>query len=137
MAFKDDLDQKLSSWLRGRNGADSIVRAVGYLALILIVIDLIFRLGWVVWIALALLIYAWWRVASKKLDARRSEDERFRKLLGPAAAWLGSPVEAMAEAKDYKHLRCPSCSQRVRVPRGKGRVRVTCPRCKEKFEAKS
>ena len=35
------------------------------------------------------------------------------------------------------HLTCPDCGQRVRVPRGKGKIRITCPNCKSKFDAQS
>ena len=42
-----------------------------------------------------------------------------------------------SEIKHYKYLICPQCTQRLRVPRGKGRLRVTCTRCGNKFEAKS
>lgn len=41
------------------------------------------------------------------------------------------------EIKHYKYLICPQCTQRLRVPRGKGRLLVTCTRCGNKFETKS
>ena len=42
-----------------------------------------------------------------------------------------------AELKQYKYFICPQCTQRLRVPRGKGKLRVTCTRCGNKFETKS
>ena len=42
-----------------------------------------------------------------------------------------------AEIRQYKYLICPQCTQRLRVPRGKGRLRVTCTRCGNVFETKS
>ena len=42
-----------------------------------------------------------------------------------------------AELKQYKYFLCPQCTQRLRVPRGKGRLRVTCTRCGNKFEIRS
>ncbi len=44
---------------------------------------------------------------------------------------------AYDESKAYRILICPQCSQRLRVPRGKGRIRVTCTRCGNRFDAKS
>lgn len=41
------------------------------------------------------------------------------------------------EIKHYKYLICPQCTQRLRVPRGKGRLLVTCTRCGNKFETRS
>jgi len=42
-----------------------------------------------------------------------------------------------AEMKQYKYLICPQCAQRLRVPRGKGRLRVTCTNCGNVFETRS
>ena len=42
-----------------------------------------------------------------------------------------------SEIKQYKYFICPQCTQRLRVPRGKGRLRVTCTRCGHVFETKS
>jgi len=43
----------------------------------------------------------------------------------------------LQELKEYKYFMCPQCAQRLRVPRGKGRLRVTCTRCGNRFEVKS
>ena len=72
--------------------------------------------------------------------AKREDDEKreaFLKALGPAKPWLQHPGRAAQELRAYKHAKCPSCRQKVRVPRGKGKLRVTCPQCQEKFEVKS
>ena len=41
------------------------------------------------------------------------------------------------EYRNYRYLICPQCSQRLRVPRGKGKIRVTCTKCRNQFIAKS
>ncbi|MBQ9058891.1 MAG: hypothetical protein IJ125_06880 [Atopobiaceae bacterium] len=139
MAFNSqDFDRKLAQWLKGRNGSDALARALCYLALILIIVDLVFHWMWPIWLSLVLLVLAWWRVMSKNVQARRQENDRFKQLIGStASAWIESPVSMMTESRNYRHSRCPSCSQQIRVPRGKGTIRVTCPRCREKFTMKS
>ena len=62
---------------------------------------------------------------------------RSLEFIGPVRPWLRNPAKAMGEARAYKHLKCPECGQRVRVPRGKGKIRVRCPQCKTKFDARS
>ena len=39
--------------------------------------------------------------------------------------------------RDHKHFDCPRCRQPVRVPRHKGKISITCPKCKEKFIRKT
>ena len=41
------------------------------------------------------------------------------------------------EYRTYRYLICPQCSQRLRVPRGKGKIKVTCTKCRNQFIAKS
>ena len=42
-------------------------------------------------------------------------------------------AEARAQRKMYAFFRCPDCDQRVRVPRGRGKIAITCPKCRREF----
>ena len=143
MAKKDweeknaEAQRKAAEWLRGRQGPDDLAIACVYLALLLVVINLFAKAAWVGWLALALIVYAGFRIQSKNLGSRSRENAAFLKAIGPARPWLQNPKAAAAEAKQYKHVKCTHCGQKVRVPRGKGRLRVTCPKCHEKFEVKA
>lgn len=39
--------------------------------------------------------------------------------------------------REHRYYDCPRCRQQVRVPRGKGKIAITCPKCKEKFIRKT
>ncbi|MFR9190485.1 MAG: hypothetical protein ACLVL7_09865 [Anaerotruncus massiliensis (ex Togo et al. 2019)] len=47
----------------------------------------------------------------------------------PFSSW----ADALRDARTHRRFRCPSCGQKVRVPRGKGRICITCPRCRVEF----
>ncbi len=134
---KQSFSERFANWMRGRNGADELSMAIVVLSALLLVINLFAHTRFLPFIALALALYACWRDSSKNLAARRKENRAFLKLLGPAAQWIKNPRATMDERRSYKHLTCPSCGQQMRVPRGKGKMRVTCPKCKNKFEAQS
>ena len=112
-----DWQRKAAEWLRGRQGPDDIVIFCTNLAFVLVVINLFARTGWLGWVALVLIAYAVFRIQSKNLGARARENAAFLKALGPARPWVQNPKAAFAEAKGYKHVKCASCGQRVRVPR--------------------
>lgn len=133
----EEAQRRAAEWMRGRRGADDIVYACIYLAFALVVVNIFARVSWLSWLAIALIAYGIFRVQSKDLAARSRENEVFLKAIGPARPWLQNPKAAAAEAKQFKHIKCPHCGQKVRVPRGKGKLRVTCPKCREKFEVKS
>lgn len=132
-----DWQRRLSEWLRGRQGPDDLAVFSVNLAIVIVLVNVFARTGWLGWVSLALVAYAMFRIQSRNLGARARENEAFLRALGPVRPWVQNPRAAWAELRAYKHVRCTSCRQRVRVPRGKGRLRVTCPRCKTKFEVRS
>lgn len=128
---------RLRSWLQGRNGADELTTFIIVCALLVVVANFFLNTMFLSVLSLALMAYAWWRMSSKNVEARMRENRAFAELLGPLRPWLKNPGAAFLEARSYKHLRCPSCSQRMRVPRHKGKLRVRCPKCKATFEART
>lgn len=137
---KESLTDRMANWMRGRNGADELGNAVLLLALILLIIDIFVRTVWLSVIALVLLAYSCWRVSSANVRQRRAENATFVNAIGPAARFLSfgmTTTTAAPQNPDYKYLECPTCGQTMRVPSGKGRMRVTCPRCQNKFETRS
>ncbi|MGI6230784.1 MAG: hypothetical protein ACOYJL_07760 [Tractidigestivibacter sp.] len=125
-------------FMNGRRGPDDLASFCVVISFILIIISLFTPQSSVLsFIALALVIYAIWRMCSKNVYARIKENNSFLNALGPVRPWIQNPKAAWKEKREYKHVKCPKCGQKIRVPRGKGKLRVTCPKCHEKFEMKS
>ncbi len=134
---KGDWQRKLVDWLQGRQGPDDLAVFSVNLAIVIVLVNLFLHVSWLGIVALLLVAYSLFRIQSKNLGARARENETFLKLLGPARPWVQNPSAAWGELRAYKHVRCTSCKQKVRVPRGKGKLRVTCPKCRTKFEVRS
>lgn len=132
-----DWQRRLAEWLRGRRGPDDLSIFSTNAAIVIVLVNVFVRFAPLAWIALALLAYSIFRTLSKNLAARSRENEAFLRALGPARPWVQNPRAALSELRTYKHVRCSSCKQKVRVPRGKGKLRVTCPKCRAKFEVRS
>ena len=128
---------RLLEWMRGRNGSDELGTFAVAVSFVLLLANFVTGVRWLSALALAAALYSCWRMSSTNIAARRAENRAFLRLLGPFAAKAGHPRETVREVRDYKHLTCPDCGQRVRVPRGKGKIRITCPNCKSKFDAQS
>lgn len=129
--------QKLAEWLRGRNGSDELSTCAIIIAFVLVITNIFLHSFVVSIIALVLIVYALFRMTSGNLEARENENAVFAEFLGPVRPWIRNPARAFSEARTYKHLKCPECGKRMRVPRGKGKIRVKCPECQHKFETKS
>ena len=119
-------------WFQGRYGVDQLSRALIIASLIVSVISWFFgRAPAGVYyalrgITLALIAFALFRMLSRNFYARQQELARYMNF-----------VNVQKEKKKYKYLTCPQCMQKLRVPKGKGRIRVTCSKCGNRFEAKS
>lgn len=73
------------------------------------------------------------RAGNSSASAGPSKTSAFKQAAQKAAA----QAKAQAADKDHKYFFCPKCGQSVRVPKGAGKIRVTCPKCGEKFEKKA
>ena len=72
-----------------------------------------------------LMIWAIFRTFSRNTYKRYRENRRFLMFLD------------RIKDRDHRYFDCPKCRQPVRVPRGKGKIMITCPKCKERFQRKS
>ena len=128
---------KLIRFMYGRNGVDHFSRFLIVCAMICILADVLVGGGVFYGLGLVLLVYGYFRVFSKNLNKRRAENARYfdirRKLTGGFRNWR----ERMKQRKDYCFFRCPSCRAMLRVPRGKGKIRVTCRKCGNAFEKRT
>lgn len=84
-----------------------------------------------------LLILVFVRMISKNHEQRIAENQAFLKLLRPLTNRMDRRQEENAQKKIFRFYDCPSCKQRIRVPRGQGRIEITCPQCGNTFIKKS
>ena len=132
-----DMRSKLYQFMIGRNGADEFSRFLSWFILILLLFGIFVRIPLISWIALVLIVYMYWRVFSRDLDKRRQENQKYLNLRYKLAASWSKGRRQAAQRRDYRFYKCPVCKQKVRVPKGHGRIEITCPKCREKFVRKS
>lgn len=116
-------------FMQGRYGVDKLnltILGCGLIVSILsslvpwILLSVLFSL-----LSYGLMIWAIFRCFSKNTYARYEENRRYQMLLG------------QLKDREHRYFHCPHCSQMTRVPKGKGKINITCPRCGEKFQRKS
>lgn len=128
---------KLIRFMYGRNGVDQFSRFLIYAALICILLDILLGGGIFYGIGLVLMVYSYFRVFSKNLTKRRAENAKYYQLQSRFTGGFRNWRERQKQRKDYCFFRCPSCRAMLRVPRGKGKIRVTCRKCGNNFERKT
>lgn len=132
-----------SNVMRGRYGTDNLNRFLLIVAFAVIVVDMFLRWRILDLITVALLIYVYCRMFSRNINARYRENQRFlqftSKLRGQKGSFskggygYGSGGAGYARVKSHKILRCPGCGEKLRVPKGAGKINISCPHCGTKF----
>ena len=127
------MKEKFYRFMQGRNGEDELARMHSWLVLILLLVGMFTRIGLFSLLALGLLIYMYFRVFSRNTSKRYEENRKYLDFrYNRTVAW-NRFKKRFAQRRDYKFFKCPMCRQEVRVPRGHGKIEITCPKCREKF----
>jgi hypothetical protein len=117
-------------FMQGRYGGDKLNIALIWISFGAFIVSLFFSQIPVVNLILLLIYYgllgwAIFRMLSRNTYKRYQENRKYLQFM------------ERIKDRDHKYFDCPRCKQPVRVPRGKGKIAITCPKCKEKFIRKS
>ena len=124
----------------GRNGMDLLNKVLGVSAVILWGVSRFLSGGlrslifYLFLLAAGICIY---RATSRNVEKRSAENERFQLWLGRFQSGSEARSFRKEQRAEYKVFKCPGCGVKMRVPRGEGRVRVTCRQCGAVFEKKT
>ena len=127
---------RLNMFMLGRNGVDFLNKHLFRIAAVLAVVNRLLS-GWIGILPLIIAGYALFRTLSRNLTVRQMEDLTARETYDRAKEKITGAVHRAKQSRDYRFFSCPGCSSYLRVPRGKGRIQVTCPRCGQRFDRKS
>lgn len=128
------MKEKLRGFFTGRNGMDSLSSTLSWGSIIVMLLSGFIGAGWLrsmlYYLSLAGLIYAYFRVFSRNLSKRQAENRAF-------VSWKNQCKQRWQQRKTHRFYRCPKCKTVLRVPRGKGKISITCRSCGEKFVRKT
>ena len=141
MSFFQRLRNALGRFMYGRNGADQLGLCIIWVAILLDVISMLTKntavSGVVGMITTVLVLWALLRVFSRNLEKRRAENAAFlRKVWWPIKRRFNSGRQQRMD-KEHKYFTCPNCKTVCRVPVGKGKIVITCPKCGREIHGKS
>ncbi len=128
MAFRD----KFMRFMAGRYGQDQLGKFLNIAIIVLFVVAILLSfvsgVAYIVCYVLAvtLLAYNYYRMFSRQIYKRAAENQKFLNFKAH-----------LKQMKTHKFFRCPKCKTKVRVPRGKGKICITCPKCREEFIEKT
>ena len=127
--FMAKLSASFRAFMAGRYGTDRLNMVILTAGLVVCLVSAFIKAPMVnlllTAISYALMIWAIFRSVSRQTYKRDQENRKFLQFF-----------DRMKD-RDHRYFDCPKCRQVVRVPRGKGKISITCPRCREKFIKKT
>ena len=131
--FKD----KMARFMYGRYGMDQLSRNLSLICLVLLIVTMFVRNNVIYMIALVGIVYTYFRVFSRNISRRSEENEKYLRFHYKVVGKLNKIKLRITDSKTHRIFRCPSCSQKIRVPRGKGKISIKCPKCRIEFIKKT
>ena len=132
-SFKD----KMARFMYGRYGMDQLSRNLSLICLVLLIVTMFVRNNVIYMIALVGIVYTYFRVFSRNISRRSEENQKYLKFHYKVVGKLNKIKFRITDSKTHRIFRCPSCSQKIRVPRGKGKISIKCPKCRIEFIKKT
>lgn len=140
--------ERFMQFMSGRNGVDEFSRFLNFLSLILLIISIF--IPWqvpryILWVlGVGIMVYSYFRIFSRNYNARSKENQWFCSITrrnkggyngygqSNYSSYTNEQKKAM-DKKTHKIFKCPNCAQKIRVPKHKGKICISCPRCRNEF----
>ena len=132
----------IARFMYGRNGMDQLNLVLMWVVLILDVVTMLVQRNHAAvsmvlyWLSMAGWVYVLFRMFSKNLSKRRGENQKFVNWVWRMKSSRAGAKERHAD-KDHKYFTCKNCKTICRVPVGKGKIIITCPKCGAQIHAKA
>lgn len=134
----------MRNWLRkvmaGRYGVDEFSRFLNTVALLSLVLFVLSKNSFSLFfwlLAMVSLVWGYVRMFSRNTYKRRAENNAYLTIRYNLTRKFSGLKQRIRQKKYYRFYKCPRCGVTTRVPKGKGTIRITCPKCGEIFQRKS
>ena len=131
------MKERMQRFMAGRYGNDQLNQFIFIVAIISMVLEIITRQSLFYTLTLVLLILAYVRVFSRNINKRYEENMNFLQKKDAILNKFRKQKYYAAQRRNFHIYTCPQCKQKIRIPKGKGKISITCPKCRTSFIKKS
>lgn len=137
---KKKMRERIQRFMQGRYGSDELSKAM-LVAMVVCAVLTWFTKGFLdtiltlaMWI---LLIYSYIRMFSRNHSKRWAENQKYLSFKNNIVGKMNREKNYAQQRKTHRIYTCPGCKQKIRVPKGKGKIEISCPKCRTKFVKRS
>jgi len=142
------MKERLRAFMYGRYGQDNLNRFLSIASLIIMLISMFTRIVFLNSFAMVLLLVSIFRMFSKNIGKRSQENTVYLRMKWKVTGWYSARKRKFNtwnslrkrkynERKTHCYYKCPSCRVQLRVPKGRGKITITCTKCRASFQKKT
>lgn len=128
---------RLAKFMIGRYGADALSRGMVILAIALYILNLFLDISLISGISFVLIFLCYYRMFSRNVYKRANENQTYLQKTAKLRLALTHYARYFKTLKTHHIYKCPKCNQKIRIPRGKGKILIHCPKCGTDFTKRS
>ena len=123
---------KFNKFMQGRYGVDDLSRFTMGVALVLIILAMFANIfsrtvgSTLDILGVAAIVYAYIRIFSRNIQQRYAENQKFLQMTSKFRFRFNKEKDLMKQRKTHHIYSCPGCGQKIRIPKGKGKIELTC-----------
>lgn len=129
--------ERVRRFMYGRYGLDKLGQFTMILTLVFLILSRFDRTGLFYILSVVTMVTYLFRFLSKNIYKRAYENDKYLKISTKWKNWFSLRISHMKQRKTHHIYSCPQCRQKIRIPRGKGKICIRCPKCKNEFIKKS
>ncbi len=120
---------KFNKFMQGRYGVDDLSRFTMGVALVLIILAMFANIfsrtvgSTLDILGVAAIVYAYIRIFSRNIQQRYAENQKFLQMTSKFRFRFNKEKDLMKQRKTHHIYSCPGCGQKIRIPKGKGKMR--------------
>lgn len=127
--FFDKINLRLAEFMQGRYGMDDLNKFLFIVAIVIMLVQIFIPIPFISIFGWIVIILAIVRSLSRNYAARENENAKYLKIIKGPKSW----ATRMKKSKTTLYFKCPDCKTRLSVPKGKGKLRIICPKCKKEI----
>lgn len=123
---------KMQQFMTGRYGSDQFTLFLSIAGLVSAFFGNFKYLRFLYFVGIAMIIYGLFRSLSKNYEARRKELNWYLVWSEKPKAQIKLLMNKIRDRKTHRYFKCKECKTVLRVPKGRGKIEITCPKCRMK-----
>ena len=129
--------ERIAVFMQGRYGMDQLGKVLSYGTIIILLLSTMLQVYLLYIVGMIALVFGYFRIFSRNIGKRYEENQKFLNWRYKIVCKKSKIMASIKDRRTNSIFNCPNCQQKIRVPKGKGKISIKCPKCRIEFVKKT